>query len=147
MKLNTSQASDESVNQPTVVSYDFESLHPSESALSYLNGDLDLVYDAKRHDWTPLEHWNFLTQGRNTTEVKNVSSELQEKFVVAKWCQLQTLKHPDRVLSSRMVQRLKPQEGFGTPPDCACKDIKTRTLSIYTCTHARRNPSRFSSFG
>ena len=35
----------------------------------YLNGDLDLVYDAKRRDWMSLKHWTFLAQRRNATEV------------------------------------------------------------------------------
>ena len=111
-----SQASDESVNQPTVVPNDnplsqgppFESLDPGDSALNSnqwsgsvendWNGDLDLVYDATRRDWMSLEHCNFLAQ-RNTTRVnlKNLSSELQVKFAVADcsewWCQLQKLSY------------------------------------------------------
>ena len=131
VKQNTSQASDESVNQPKIGPKWLWIFGSGRICIEFrwvewiiwelLDGDLDLVNDAKRRDWTSLEHWNFLTQGSHTTEenLKNVSSELQEKFVVAhgseweaiwrcerhKWCQLQKLKYPDRVLSSRMVQR------------------------------------------
>ena len=115
------------------------------------------MYDAKRRDWTSLEHWNLLTQGRHTTEVnlKNVSSELQEKFVVAhgseweaiwrcgaEWCQLQKLKYPDRVLSSRMVQRLKLQEGFGTPSRwCVQGHQDSDTEHLHVCARTPQSES------
>ena len=50
-------------------------------------------------------------------------------------------RHPDRVLSSRMVRRLKPQEGVGTPPKAKSRwcvhghqDPDTEHLQVYAPT-------------
>ena len=87
---NTSRSNDEQINTSTVSRESLEVGGPdlelegcSGSAEHCSNGDLDLVYDAKRRDWMSLEHRNFLTQRRYATEVnlKDYSSELQEIFV------------------------------------------------------------------
>ena len=98
--------------------------------------------------------------GSQEVNPKNLSIQLQQAFAKAdkqEWdaivrtgairvlrgreAELARTRHPNRILSGRLVRQLKPQPGVGTPPKCKSRwcvlghqDPDTADLKVYAPT-------------
>ena len=122
----------------------------------YDNGEDELEFSTEESKWSLLSH------RKNSTEVnlRNLTGEQRQQFtesdlteweailksgavrvVAAAEAKIVHRRYPDRVLSSRMVRRLKPQEGLNTPPKAKSRwcvhghqDPDTEFLQVYAPT-------------